>query len=114
VLPKDATGHGIEPRLRQRRIGVRRAASRKRLWWFGGIAVVLVVVIAALAVLGSSLFAVEDVTVTGNVYTDQGRLDQIVDDLTGTPVLLVDQADIEERVEEIPWVQEARVTTDFP
>ena len=32
--------------------------------------VVLVVVVAALAVLGSSLFAVDEVEVSGNVYTD--------------------------------------------
>ncbi|MGB0114740.1 MAG: hypothetical protein WBP59_16090, partial [Ilumatobacteraceae bacterium] len=69
VLPKDATSRGIEPRLRQRRIGVRRAASRKRLWWLAAGIGALVVAVAALAVLGSSWFAVETVTVTGNVYT---------------------------------------------
>jgi hypothetical protein len=42
-----------------------------------------------LAVLGSPLFAVQadQVTVTGNVYTDPDRLDAIVDDLVGTPTL---------------------------
>lgn len=114
VMPKEATSRGIEPRLRQRRIGVRRAASRKRLWWFGGGAVALLAVIAVLALLGSSLFAVDQVRVTGNVYTDQEALDAIVDDLRGTPVLLVDQADVEARLEDIPWVDEARVRTDFP
>lgn len=114
VQPKDATGRGMEPRLRQRRIGVRRAASRRRLWWVGGIALAVVMAVGVLAVLGSSLFDVEKVTVTGNVYADQERLDAIVDDLEGTPVLLVDQEEFEERIEEIPWVEEARVRTDFP
>lgn len=114
VQPKDAGTRGIEPRLRQRRIGVRRAASRRRLWWVGGIGLALVIAVGVLSVLGSSWFAVEDVTVTGNVYTDQGRLDQILDDLVGTPVLLVDREEIEARIEEIPWVEEARVRTDFP
>lgn len=114
VLPQDATARGIEPRLRQRRIGVRRAASRKRLWWFGGGGVVILVVIAVLAVLGSSLFAVDEVTVTGNLYTDEAALDAIIEDIVGTPVLLVDQAGIERQLEALPWVDEARVTTKFP
>ncbi|MET0911179.1 MAG: hypothetical protein ABWZ99_17075, partial [Ilumatobacteraceae bacterium] len=65
VAPKEASTRGIEPRLRQRRIGVRRAESRRRLRWIliGG--VVLLIVIAVLAVLGSSLFAVDEVDVSG-------------------------------------------------
>lgn len=114
VLPKDATTPGIEPRLRQRRIGVRRAASRKRLWWLLAIVVVLLAVLAGLAVLGSSLFAVDQVTVTGNVYTDPDALAAIVDELEGTPTLLVDTQDVERQLEEIPWVQAARVRTAFP
>ena len=43
LLPHDATGRGIEPRLRQRRIGVRRAEGRRRLKWAGVVLVVLVV-----------------------------------------------------------------------
>ena len=59
-------------------------------------ACVLVVVVAALAVLGSSLFAVDDVDVTGNVYTDAAELQAVVDDLIGTPVLRVDTLAAEE------------------
>jgi cell division protein FtsQ len=114
VAPKEASTRGIEPRLRQRRIGVRRAESRRRLRWvvIGG--VVLLVVIAALAVLGSSLFDVEEVNVSGNVYTNPDRLQAVVDDLMGTPVLLVDTQQAEEDLEAIPWVEDARVRTSFP
>ena len=90
VAPKEASTRGIEPRLRQRRIGVRRAESRRRLRWVAIGAAVLVVVLAVLAVLGSSLFAVDEVEVSGNVYTNPDRLQAVVDDLMGTPVLLVD------------------------
>ncbi len=114
VMPKDATSRGIEPRLRQRRIGVRRAASRKRLWWAAIAFAVIVVAVAVLAVLGSSWFAVDQVSVSGNVYTDPEALDAVVEDLRGTPVLLVDTAEVEATLEAIPWVEAARVTTRFP
>jgi len=114
VLPKDASNSRIEPRIRQRRIGVKRAENRRRLWWLLLIGIVLAVVVGALAVLGSSLFAVDEVSVTGNVYTDQAALDVVLDDLVGTPVLLVDTADVESRIEAIPWVEDARVRTSFP
>ena len=114
VMPREATSRGIEPRLRQRRIGVRRAASRRRPWWAALAALVLVIVIGVLAVLGSSFFAVDEVAVSGNVYTDADQLAAVVDELRGTPVLLVDNADVEAQLEKIPWVESARVTTRFP
>lgn len=114
VMPREATSRGIEPRLRQRRIGVRRAASRRRLWWAALAALVLMVVVGVLAVLGSSIFAVDQVAVTGNVYTDPEQLATVVDDLKGTPVLLVDTDAVEAQLEAIPWVESARVVTKFP
>ena len=114
VLPNEASTRGIEPRIRQRRIGVKRSENRRRLWWLALAGVVVVVAIGVLAVLGSSLFAVDEVTVTGNVYTDPDQLDAVIDDLTGTPVLLVDVDDVESQVEAIPWVEDARVRTSFP
>lgn len=107
---------GIEPRMRERRVAVRRAQSRKRLKWVALGAVVVVVVVGALALLGSPLFAVraEQVTVTGVVYADDDRLAEIVDDLVGTPALRVDTERLERELEEIPWVDEARVRVSFP
>ena len=67
IAPKDAALPGIEPRLRQRRITVHRAMGLRRLKWVvAGVAVALVVV-AALTVLGSGLFAIDNVSVGGNV-----------------------------------------------
>lgn len=114
IMPQEASTRGIEPRIRQRRIGVKRSANRRRLWWLALAAVLLVVVIGVLALLGSSLFAVDQVTVTGNVYTDQAALDAVIEDLTGTAVLLVDTDAVEAEVEAIPWVRDARVSTSFP
>jgi cell division protein FtsQ len=104
----------MEPRLRQRRIGVRRAASRRRLWWIALAAAAVVVLVGVLAVLGSGWFAVDQVSVTGAVYTDPEEFAAVVDDLRGTPVLLVDADAVEERLESIPWVESARVVARWP
>jgi cell division protein FtsQ len=64
--------------------------------------------------LGSSLFAVENVAVTGAVYTDPEALEAVIDDLTGTAVLLVDSAAVEAQLEAIPWVEDARVSASLP
>jgi cell division protein FtsQ len=114
VAASDASTRGIEPRIRQRRIGVNRSRNRRRIWWLALAALVVVVLIGVLALLGSSLFAVENVTVTGAVYTDQEALEAVIDDLTGTAVLLVDDAAVEAQLEAIPWVEDARVTASFP
>lgn len=114
IAPKDATMPGIEPRLRQRRITVHRAMGLRRLKWIvGGIAATLVAV-AALTVLGSGLFAIDNVSVGGNVYTDKNRLDVVIDELKGTPVLLADTEAAELALEAIPWVETARVRAKWP
>ena len=107
---------GIEPRMRERRVAVKRAQGRKRLKWFALVATIVVVVVGTLAVLGSPLFAIkaDQVVLTGNVYADPARVEAVVDDLVGTPVLLVDTQGVERELEAIPWVDAARVRTDFP
>jgi cell division protein FtsQ len=104
----------IEPRMRERRIAVKRAVGRKRLRWVLVAVVVVALVVAALAVLGSSLFAIDEVRVDGAVYTDPVALQAVVDDLEGTPVLRADTDRAERALEAIPWVADARVTAQFP
>ncbi len=105
---------GIDPRIRARRISVRRAEGRRRLIWTGIGIVVLLVAVGAIAVFASSIFDVRDVIVQGAVYTDQDVLDSVIADLDGEPVLLVDTRAAERRLEAVPWVESARVSTDFP
>lgn len=114
LAPKDATASGIEPRIRQRRIGVNRAANRRRLKWLAIGVLVVALALGALTLLGSGLFAIDQVTVQGNVYTDQGRLDAVIEELEGTPVLLADTESAEQALEAIPWVDDARVRARFP
>ena len=106
----------MEGRIRERRISVRREAGRRRLFTVAVIAGVVLAGVAVLAFLGSSWFGVRtsDVRVTGNVYTDPARLAAIIDDVVGTPVMLVDTDAIARSIEEIPWVKDVAVRTDWP
>jgi cell division protein FtsQ len=72
--------------------------------------------VGTLAVLGSGLFAIEEdqVFVTGNVYTDPDRLQAVIDDLVGTPVLRADTQGAERELEAIPWVDAVKIRTEFP
>jgi cell division protein FtsQ len=113
TLPARSTG-SMDPRVRARRIAVRRAKGRKRLIWVAIAAAILVVLVGAVAVLASSLFDVRTIDVQGAVYTDPQQLSAIVDDVKGDAILLVDTRQIERQLESIAWVESARVTTHFP
>jgi cell division protein FtsQ len=113
ALPARSTG-SMDPRVRARRIAVRRAKGRKRLIWVAIAAAILVVLVGAIAVLASSLFDVRTVDVQGAVYTDPSQLSAIVDGLQGDAILLVDTRQIERQLESIAWVESARVSTQFP
>jgi cell division protein FtsQ len=113
ALPARSSG-SMDPRVRARRIAVRRAKGRKRLIWVAIAAAILLVLVGAVAVLASSMFDVRTIDVQGAVYTDPSQLSAIVDDLRGDAILLVDTRQLERRLEKIPWVESARVSTQFP
>ena len=113
ALPARSSG-SMDPRVRARRIAVRRAKGRKRLIWVAIAAAILLVLVGAVAVLASSLFDVRTVDVQGAVYTDPKQLSAIVDGLKGDAILLVDTRQIERKLETISWVEMARVSTQFP
>jgi cell division protein FtsQ len=46
--------------------------------------------------------------------TDGARLQAVIDELQGEPVLLVDTLAAERELESIPWIERAFVSTDFP
>lgn len=104
----------IDPRIRARRISVRRAESRRRLVWLAIGAAVVLLAVAALAVVASPIFDVRSVNIQGATYTDRSVLDEVVASLDGEPVLLVDTEAIEAKLESVAWVESARVRTDFP
>lgn len=113
----EVPSRSMDPRLRERRIAVKRAAGRRRLIWVSAVTATLLVVVAVIAVFASSLFAVEVVDVQGAVYTadrNGEQLQAVIDAMMGDPVLLVDTLAAQEALERIPWVERALVYTDFP
>lgn len=107
---------GIEPRMRERRVAVKRAQGRRRLKWVLVALGAVVLVVGTLAVLGSSLFAVQadQITVTGTVYSEGEALDEVIDRLAGTSTFLTDTQSLEAELERIPWIDQARIRLDFP
>lgn len=116
-IPLGSGSASMDPRLRARRIAVKRAVGRRRLKWFVLAGVIIAVLTAGLAVLGSSLFEVnnlDDISISGARRISQPDLDAAVDRILNHPVLLIDTHSIEAQLERTPWVRSARVTTDFP
>jgi cell division protein FtsQ len=107
-------GGNIDPRIRQRRINAKRAEGRRRLVVVGIASGVVVLLVAAIATIASPLFDVRTVHVQGAVYTDKDVLAAVVSSMKGDPVLLVDTEAAQRRLEAVPWVESARVTTSFP
>jgi cell division septal protein FtsQ len=107
--PVDLPLPGVDPRMRARRIQVRRDEGRRRLRWavIGGAGVA--VLLGAGLVLESPFFAVNDVEVTGAVYTDPARLAEVVDDLDGSTLLGADLGKAEATLAADPWVKRVRV-----
>lgn len=104
----------MEPRMRARRIAVRRAAGRRRLKITVVVAVVLLLLVAGFGVMASSAFRVKTIATEGVQYANPDQLKSIIDDVRGTPMLLVDERAIRQQLESIAWVESARVFTDFP
>lgn len=104
----------MDPRIRQRRIEVRRDAGRRRLRVLLACLGVATVVGGAAAATRSPLLDVDRVEVAGAERTPRG---QVVNagGLGGRPAMTdVDTATVARRVEALPWVLDARVGKEWP
>ncbi|HET6951820.1 MAG TPA: FtsQ-type POTRA domain-containing protein [Acidimicrobiales bacterium] len=118
MSPRPATaipaGVVVDPRMRLRRIAVRRHAGRRRLRTF-----VLVVALAALVagVVGltrSPVLDVDRVLVTGAAHTDPGDVVAASGVGRGDRMVGVDAGAVRARVGALPWVDEVRVRRSWP
>ncbi len=106
----------IDPKLQVRRAAVKRALGRRRLRWVIAGAALLLALLVIGMLLAAPWFSISSsrVELVGAVYTDRETLEVIIDDMVGTPTLLLDSRAVERRIQQIPWVLEARVRTSFP
>lgn len=104
----------IDPRLRQRRIAVRRAEGRRRLRY-----VVLVMAVAGICAAGwyatqSALLDLDHVEIAGVEPAQAGLIEAATGLQYGTPLLDFDQSAIEIALTELAWVESATVSRDWP
>lgn len=104
----------IDPRIRARRVAIKRSAGRRRLRWVIALLSLLGLALVAVAVVFSPLLDVDRVTVAGQFRTDPGDIVAAGGVGRGEPLARVDLAATARRVEELPWVARATVVRDWP
>lgn len=109
-----ATVVEVDPRMRSRRIGVRRDAGRRRLRRLTCALAVVAVVVAAMVATRTPLLDVDRVTVIGTERTSVEDVRNAARVRLGEPLLTVDPGAIATRVEELPWVESANVRRSWP
>jgi cell division protein FtsQ len=104
----------MDPRIRERRVAVRRDEGRRRLRIVLAATAVAGVVAIAFGVTRSPLLDVDEVRVVGAVHTSHDDILR-AGGLAGQPQLAdVEPAEVAERLAALPWVEEARVVRHWP
>lgn len=104
----------IDPRVQARRVEVARDQGRRRRRRLLAVVAVLVVVGGAWAATQSPLMAVRQVAVVGAPQSGAPAVRQAAGIAVGRPVVSVDEAAAAARVEALPWVESAVVTSKLP
>lgn len=112
--PGPLPGAVVDPRMRSRRIAVRRDAGRRRLRLVTLVLALAAAAVGALVLTQSPLLDVDRFRVSG---TDRTAPDHVVGASgvrTGDPMVGVDPGDVRRRVGELPWVDEVTVRRVWP
>lgn len=104
----------VDPRLRARRVAVRKEAGRRRLHRLVLLVVVAVLALTTVIVLKSPILDVDEVGVAGARITGADVIAEAAGVSLGSPLLLVDLEATQRRVEALPWVEEATVERSLP
>jgi cell division protein FtsQ len=112
--PGGDAGHGVHPRVWQRRMGVLREHAHRRLRWIVAGVGVLVALCVVLLVLHTPLLALRNATVRGAQHTGNQAVLQAAGLLTDPPLIDVDPKTVAARVEALPWVARAVVVRHWP
>src|SRR5690606_26352017 len=103
-----------DPRMRSRRIGVRREAGRRRLRRMLAGAAVAAALVGAAALTRTSLLDVDRIEVEGAARSGAAEVRRAAGVATGEPLVDVDTGAVAARVEELAWVAQARVDRAWP
>ncbi len=114
--PDDGNGRpSIDPRIRQRRVAIRRSQGRRRLRWIGGVAAVIILVIAALGLVHTPWFGAQAVSVTGTHPRTPSAAIVAAAGLEGHPPLIsVNTGAVAKKVESLPFIASAQVKKHWP
>jgi cell division protein FtsQ len=116
--PEEPTGDGvpgIDPRIRQRRVAIRRSEGQRRLRWVLAGASAIGLVILIILLLHTPLFAARAITVTGaHPHTSDAAI-LAASGLAHHPSLIsVDTGAVAARVGALPYIASARVSRHWP
>ncbi|HEX6425134.1 MAG TPA: FtsQ-type POTRA domain-containing protein [Acidimicrobiales bacterium] len=109
-----ASSVAVDPRMRLRRIGVRREAGRRRLRRAALVLGAAAAVVGAVSLTRTTLLDVDRVAVTGAERTSAGAVRRAAGIELGEPLVSVDAGAVADRVEDLPWVATARVERSWP
>jgi cell division protein FtsQ len=103
----------IDPRIRRRRIEVRRHQGRRRLRLLVVALTVVLVTASGWLILRSPLVDVDTIVIRGAVRSDADALRRASGVVRGAPMIDVDEAGAARAVEALPWVKEAQVSRQW-
>lgn len=104
----------IDPRLRQRRIAVRRAEGRRRLRLVFFLLLAVGLIAGGWFATQSALLDLDHVEVAGVEPAKAALIEAATGVDYGTPLLDVDQSAVEAAIVELAWVKSASVSRDWP
>lgn len=105
----DPAGPAIDPRLRARRVQVRRSQGRRRLRLLGGAVCALAVVGAVVVATRSPLLDVDHLVVVGAAETDPALVADTAGFALGDPLVELDRGAARRQIRRLPWVADVSI-----
>lgn len=104
----------VDPRLRQRRVAVRRAQGRRRLRILAVLAGLVAVAAGGYGLTQSRLLDLDTVEIQGVSPDLRGEVAEAVAVELGTPLAALDLSSIAESAAALPWVRSAEARRSWP